>query len=184
MATGERDQLDAQELARLDYIEAAEAGDAVDRALSAARERLHMDASYVSTITPEVQRVDQIVGGAAFGLEPGREIPIDETFCSRMLQGDIPHVVADTNALPEVRDLRAAAMIGAYVGVPVTLSDGSTHGTLCCASREPRSDLGDDELRFMWVLAGIVAKNVELARDRRTEAEARLIDARIDLPDA
>lgn len=50
-----------------------------------------------------------------------------------------------------------------YIGVPVQLSDGSVHGSLCCASNEPRPDLGDTELRFMQVLAGIVAARLERA---------------------
>jgi GAF domain-containing protein len=38
------------------------------------------------------------------------------------------------------------------------------HGTLCCVSREPRTGLGPDELRFMDTLAAIIAARVERAR--------------------
>ncbi len=51
--------------------------------------------------------------------------------------------------------------IGAYIGVPVKLSDGRVHGSLCCASNEPRTGLGEPELRFMHVLADIVAAQIE-----------------------
>ena len=52
--------------------------------------------------------------------------------------------------MPVIRD------IGSYIGVPVKLSDGRVHGSLCWASKGPRPDLGEPELRFMEVLAGIV----------------------------
>jgi GAF domain-containing protein len=71
--------------------------------------------------------------------------------------------VPDTRAEPVVRDLIATRTIGAYVGVPVTLADGRVHGTLCCASSQPRGGLGNEELRFMRVLAGIIASRVDQA---------------------
>jgi GAF domain-containing protein len=47
----------------------------------------------------------------------------------------------------------------------VTLADGSVHGTLCSASSEPKTSLGDEELEFMRVLSGIVARRIERARE-------------------
>ena len=41
------------------------------------------------------------------------------------------------------------------------LSDGRVHGTFCCVSRETRPGVGPDEVRFMEVLAAIVATRVE-----------------------
>jgi GAF domain-containing protein len=64
--------------------------------------------------------------------------------------------------------------IGAYIGVPVTLSDGRVHGSLCCASNLPRADLGESELRFMHVLAGIVAAQIERAQGSMIRLTNRL----------
>ena len=90
--------------------------------------------------------------------------PVEQTYCMRMLNGEIPNIVPDTRAEPAIRDLDATREFHAYVGVPVKLSDGRVHGTLCCVSREPRTGLGPEELRFMQTLAGIVATRVERAR--------------------
>ncbi len=79
----------------------------------------------------------------------------------RMLGGEIPNAVPDTRAEPAISELPVTAEFHAYVGVPVKLSDGSVHGTLCCVSRETRPGLGPDEVRFMQVLADIVAARVE-----------------------
>ena len=51
-----------------------------------------------------------------------------------MLHGEVSRVIPDTRAEPVVQDLAATREIGAYIGIPVTLSDGRVHGTLCCAS--------------------------------------------------
>jgi GAF domain-containing protein len=148
----------------LQRIEAAQELDVVEQALTAARERLHMDAAYITTIDPRQQTIDAVVGDTgALGVSPGLVVPFEQTYCRHMLSGDLPNVVPDTRAEPAIRDLVATQTIGAYVGVPVTLSDGRVHGTLCCASHKPQSGIGDEELRFMQVLAGIIATRVDRA---------------------
>jgi len=149
----------------IDRIEAAQESDVVERALAAARERLGMDAAYVTTIDPHVQTLHAIVGEADIvNTYQGAVIPVEHTFCQRMLNGEIPNVVPDTRAEPAMRDLEATHEFGAYIGVPVRLSDGAVHGTLCCVSREAKFDIGSEDLRFMQVLAGIIAARVEQAR--------------------
>ena len=83
----------------------------------------------------------------------------------------------------------AAADIGAFVSVPIRLSDGSLHGTLCCASHRAHPELSDRDLDFMHVLARVIAGQIEreqldrLARElerprQRLEALAAAIAAR------
>jgi GAF domain-containing protein len=67
--------------------------------------------------------------------------------------------------------------IGAYIGVPVQLADGRVHGTLCCASNDPRPALGEAELRFMYVLADIVAARVERAHGSMVRLAKRFASA-------
>lgn len=145
-------------------IESAREQDVVEQALTAARDRLRMDAAYITTMDPRQQTIDAVVGDAsALGITPGLVVPIEQTYCRHMLSGDMPNVVPDTRAEPAVRDLVATQTIGAYVGVPVTLADGRLHGTLCCASSHRKDGLGDEELRFMQVLAGIIATRADRA---------------------
>jgi GAF domain-containing protein len=149
----------------IEKLEAAQELDVVEQALTAARERLGMDAAYVTTIDSGHQTIDGIVGDSQIvDRYQGSVLPIEQTYCMRMLQGDIPNVVPDARAQPALRDLAVTREIGAYVGVPVTLPDGRVHGTLCCVSREARSGIGDDELRFMQILAGIVATRLDRVR--------------------
>jgi GAF domain-containing protein len=145
-------------------IKAAKESDVLEQALSAARERLGMDAAYIATVDSREQTIEVMVGKTnADALVEGAVIPVDQTYCARMLKGEIPNIVPDTSAEPGLRNVTVIRNIGSYIGVPVQLSDGRVHGSLCCASNEPRPGLGEPELRFMHVLAGIVAARIERA---------------------
>jgi GAF domain-containing protein len=121
----------------------------------------------VNRIDARSQVVEQVAGdAAALGLGRGTEIPLEETYCSRMLAGELPNVVPDASTEPAVRGLRATEKLGSYVGVAVTLADGTVHGSLCCASSRPRDDLGEAEVAFMRILAGMVAARIDRSRAR------------------
>jgi GAF domain-containing protein len=149
----------------LRLIRAARETEVIEQALSAARVQLGMDAAYIATVDSEQQTIEAMVGKTnAEALVEGAVIPVEQTYCARMLKGEIPHIVADTSAEPALRKMTVIRNIGAYIGVPVHLSDGRVHGTLCCASNEPRPGLGAAELRFMYTLADIVAARVDRAQ--------------------
>ena len=145
-------------------IRDARESDVVEKALSAAREHLGMDAAYIATVDSRKQTIEVMVGKTnAEALVAGAVIPVEQTYCARMLTGEIPNIVPDVGAEPGLRNVTVIRDIGAYIGVPVKLSDGRVHGSLCCASNGPRPDLGEPELRFMEVLAGIVAARLDRA---------------------
>lgn len=147
-------------------LEAARESDAIEQALTAARDRLNMDASYITTIDARHQTIHAIVSDDQDAVRryQGTVFPVEQTFCMRMLGGEIPNMVADTSAEPAISHLAAAREFHAYIGVPVKLSDGRIHGTLCCVSRDTRPSMQPDELHFMEVLSGIVAARIEQAQ--------------------
>ena len=163
MDPGATEQSEYAEL--IEKLEAAQESDVVEQALVAAQQHLGMDASYITTIDARNQTIHAIAGDADVAERyTGTVFPLEQTYCMRMLSGDIPSIVPDTRTEPAISDLDVTREFHAYVGVPVKLSDGRVHGTLCCVSREPRTGLGTEELRFMETLAGIVAARVERAR--------------------
>lgn len=177
METSGEHGVSAEYVETLRRIDAAQENDVVERALTAARERLSMDAAYITTIDSRHQTIDEVVGDAeALGLVKGAPIPVEQTYCRRMLDGEMPNIVPDTRAEPALGELAATRTIGSYIGVPVTLSDGRVHGSLCCASQNPRAGLGEDELGFMHVLAGIVATRVERVQDDLARRTERVVD--------
>lgn len=149
----------------IEKLESAQESEVVEQALAAAHEHLGMDASYITTIDARHQTIHAMSGDADVTARyTGTVFALEQTYCMRMLSGEIPNIVPDTRAEPAISELDVTREFHAYVGVPVRLSDGRVHGTLCCVSREPRSGLGSEELRFMEILAGIVATRVERVR--------------------
>lgn len=133
--------------------------DAVQDILHAVRLRLGMELAHLAEIGAGQQRFLAVDGdGDGFGLAAGDVIDLHGTYCRRMLNGDIPNAVEDTAAEPAVMDLAITteARIGAYLGVPVYLRDGSLYGTLCCLSHDPEEHLGDRQVRYLRVVADVV----------------------------
>jgi GAF domain-containing protein len=143
-------------------IEAAQETDVVEQALDAAQRHLGMDASYLTTIDSRDQTIHAMSGDDDIVTRyQGTVFPVEQTYCMRMLSGAIPNAVPDTRAEPSISGLDATREFHAYVGVPVRLSDGRIHGTLCCVSKDTRPGLRPDDVRFLQVLADIVAARVE-----------------------
>jgi GAF domain-containing protein len=88
------------------------------------------------------------------GIEEGRSLPLDETFCKRMLDGRIEHYIRDARADERVSGLPMTHQlgIGAYLGVPIRLEDMRLY-VLCCLNRERRPSLGEKEVRLLSGLA-------------------------------
>jgi GAF domain-containing protein len=86
-----------------------------------------------------------------------------------MLNGRIGNLIADAAAEPQLANVDGPT---AYVGVPLELHDGSVFGTLCAASGAPRTDLGNRDVRFMRVLARVLA--AELDREKLRAAFVEL----------
>ncbi len=80
-----------------------------------------------------------------------------------MIAGDIPHLVRDAANDQLTADLPATheSGIGAYVGVPIRLWDGTLYGTLCCLSRCAEPSLNERDVRFLRVLAEVVADQLD-----------------------
>jgi GAF domain-containing protein len=79
-------------------------------------------------------------------------------------------LVRDAGAEGELADVTGPR---SYVGVPVELHGGELLGTLCAASAQPHPELADRDVRFMRVLARVLAAEIDRAelRDRFTELD-------------
>lgn len=139
----------------------------VERAVAAVRDFLDMDVSFATRFDEDKQVFETVVGDAAsFGLVQGAELPSDELYCRRVLAGELPRLLTDVrgNAAAALLPVTEAADIGAFVSVPITLSDGECYGTLCAASHATQPLLADRDVQFLHVLARLIADQLE--RDR------------------
>ena len=166
-------------LAELARLSLDGSNEAVERILSLARAALDIDVALVGTFDGDF--VVQAVAGEGewFDIEVGTSIPAEQTYCRRMVQGELPSLVRDaaederTAGLPFTRE----AGIGAYIGVPIRLWDGTLYGTLCCLSRAAEPSLNQRDVRFLRVLAEIVAD--QLDRDQLESEKRKLEFSRI-----
>ena len=70
----------------------------------------------------------------------------------------------DTRTHSALRELAVTREFGSYVGVPVTLSDGRVHGTLCCVSRNARAGAGEVTRSRRFRLINPVATTASISR--------------------
>jgi EAL domain-containing protein (putative c-di-GMP-specific phosphodiesterase class I) len=177
VSTRPRPSLDGlAELARLSLDGSSES---IERILSLARAALDMDLAVMSAFDGDF--VVQALDGEHewFDLDIGSRIPVDQTYCGRMTTGELPHLVNDAALDARTADLPLTreAGIGAYIGVPIRLWDGTLYGTLCCLSRAAEPSLNGRDVRFLRVLAEIVAD--QLDRDQLESEKRRLEWSRI-----
>ena len=164
------------ELARLSLDGSSEGS---ERILSLARAALDMDVALLGAFDGDfvVEAMDG--DNEWFDLEVGTRLPVEQTYCRRMTQGELPHLIHDAAADERTADLPLTreAGIGAYIGAPIRLWDGTLYGTLCCLSRSAEPSLNDRDVRFLRVLAEIVADQID--REQLESEKRRLEWSRI-----
>lgn len=164
-----------EELARLASISSDRSYQSIERILSAAREILGMEVAFASEFVGGEQVYRALEGDASsFGLEEGKGIALEATFCQRVIEGRLPNAVPDARSDERVKDLDAThdAGIGAYVGVPLRFSDGRLYGTMCCMSHSPDPSLNERNVEFTRVLARLISEQLE--RERLEDEKQRL----------
>jgi response regulator RpfG family c-di-GMP phosphodiesterase len=167
------------ELERLAEVTSSAPDDVIEAAMSAAHEMLGMEMAFVSTFVDDGQRIDMVAGDASsFGLAAGSAVAVEDSYCRLMARGEIEQLVPDARADDRTRHMAATARsdIGAYVGVPLTLPNGHVYGSFCCVSHGTRGELDERDVKFMHVLARMVASQIEREgverANRRLEAQA------------
>lgn len=144
--------------------------DGLDRVVELAHRHLGLDVVYIAELT-DGKRVCRAVAGdaASFGLVLGDGPPAVGSYSQLLVAGEIANVIPDTSADHHVAGLPAtkAAGIGAFIGVPLRLSDGTPYGTLCGMDHGPDHTLTKRDVRFMTMLAELII--FDLDEQRRQE---------------
>lgn len=153
-----------------------EAPDVVNHLLELAREQLEMDVAFIGQFTGDNEVLRWVVGKDEWR---DAAVPLEQTYFHRVARGQLSSVVQDARRDERVKDLQTTttANIGAYVGVPITFSDGQVFGALCCVSHSPDPSLSDRDAKFLQFLASLVAERLEeqeRARALRLRAVRRI----------
>lgn len=155
-------------------------GQAVERILALAREHLGLEVAWLSRFTGGDQILEAVEGDTTFGISPGFSSAYDQSYCARVLTGELPSIVADARNDERTKDLAITDQlgIGAYVGVPVVLPGGEVYGMMCCLSHDARTQLDARDLAFVRLLAEVLSDQVQ--RRRPPEEERRRTIARVE----
>lgn len=156
--------------------------DGIGRMLDLVRRHLDMDVAFVSEFVGAEWVLRHISADAA-GLEAGLRHPLEETYCKRITDGRVDCVIPDAAANPELAALEVtrALSIGAYVGVPIVLSDGTLYGTFCSYRHRPDPTLTARDARYLSLIASLFSERLEAERAARAQQVAELARVRAAL---
>jgi GAF domain-containing protein len=146
----------------------------LDALIHLTRDLLDTDVALLTEIRDGREIVRRAAGEwATIDSLQGTSLPLDDTFCQRMLDGRIGNHIGDAETDDRVSDLAMARQLGvrAWIGVPIKLSDVQVY-VLCCLARESRRDLGEREVRLLLGLAESVRAELQAPRvDQLRESE-------------
>lgn len=161
---------------------AQDAGDGVledlfARSLRSIRTHLGMDVAFISEFADGRRYFRHVDSRLPDGrLIVGGSDRLNETYCQRVVDGRMPELIPDTRDDPEAWSMEATRLfpVGAHMGVPIRLSDGSIFGTFCCFSTRPDRTLNVRDLEVMRAFAEVVAGQIERDVARRGSHAALL----------
>lgn len=125
--------------------------DHVADALKVAQIETDMDVAVLGEVSNGHEVVRALAGdGGSFGLSLGSSMPIEDTYCYRLLTGKLSNLVPDAQGNEQVGKLEItrAARVGAYIGVPLTGRDARLY-VLCCLAHEQRPQLSERDVLFL-----------------------------------
>lgn len=131
--------------------------DPIRRALGLAREELDMDVALLQEVRDEDEVIVRLAGDADWlGVAELDSLALEDTYCKRLLDGQIGAFVSDAQHDDRVSGLEGTHRgIGAYIGVPLRAADMRLY-LLCCMAREARPGLDEADVRFLTGLAETV----------------------------
>jgi len=140
---------------------------AVPDILHAVRQHLKMDVAFVSEFI-EGNRVFRYVDSewTDSPVQAGMGDSLEETYCQRVVDKRLPELMQNAQEDPVAAALTVTSTvpIGAYLSVPLRLSDGSLYGTFCCFSRSADYSLNERDLSLVRTFAELAAKIIDRER--------------------
>ena len=129
-----------------------------------------MDLAVLGEIRDGREVVRFVAGDGSFGLAPGASMPIEDTYCHRLLTGRLSNVVADTNADDQLRELPITRAAGS---VPTSAfpSRPSTRASTCSAVWRTSSgqQLGKRDVLFLRCLTDAIVDELEQRQTLETD---------------
>lgn len=129
-------------------------------ALKVLRKHLDLEVAFISEFKLGRRIFRWVDAEAEFlPLSPGDSDPVEQSFCKRVVDGQLPELLISAQDHPEAVKLpvTAAMPVGAHLSVPIRV-DGEVFGTLCCFGRLPKSTLDERDLAVVKLYADLVGR--------------------------
>jgi hypothetical protein len=123
----------------------------LDAKLSLVRDVLGMDVAMITEIRDEREIARYAAGEwPGVGNLEGAAIALEDTFCRKLMDGEIPNWIGDVVHDERVADLRMAQGlgVGAWIGA-LLRGPGGRRYVLCALARDARPELGQGELHVL-----------------------------------
>ena len=165
-----------------DLIAQTEA-DGIKDILQAIRSHLKMEVAFLAEFHDE-KRIFRFVdtNWEDSPVKIGNGDPLEDSICNSIANGMVPELMQDARKNPEAAKLVVTFTmpIGAHLGVPIRLSDGSVYGTFCCFSRSADASLNQRDLQLLRTFAELASKMIERGRNLRAmKNSARQLISRV-----
>ena len=166
----------------LSHILAEAAGEtppaeAIDRILEAVRLHLGMDIAFASKFADGRREFTHINSTRPAPAKPGDSEPQEDTYCYKVLKGQLPELILDANDHPGAVALpiTQALPVGSHLNVPLRLSNGSVYGSFCCISHVPDRTLTERDLMTMRAFADLAAGQIERQLGEDEEQQQQVV---------
>ncbi|TMP73379.1 hypothetical protein CWB76_00030 [Pseudoalteromonas sp. S1609] len=141
--------------------------------LALVRKHLDMDVAFISEFIND-ERVFKVVDNPSENqiVKVGNADPIKETYCQKITDDKLSPIITNTYANPITKAMPVTEKlgIGAYIGVPINLSNGKLYGTFCCYKSHHDESLNDRDLSFLNIISeiatGLIEKNLSKSISR------------------
>jgi len=114
---------------------------------------------WMVTRTQEENWIMLQVEDHGYGVQEGDVFCWSDSFCSRMVNGEGPCIAPRVSTVPAYREapIGKQVSIGAYIGIPIVLRDGSLFGTLCAIDPDSQPENIQDDLPTVELLAKLLS---------------------------
>lgn len=131
--------------------------------LNTVRQHFGMNVAFISRFENGRRIFEQVSSDGPSQVQVGNGDPLEETYCQRVVMGDLPGVIPNTADFEVARNLPITRTlnIGAYLSAPIQLPDGQVYGTFCCLSHQPENNLNQRDLQVLRAFAEVAGQHIE-----------------------
>lgn len=144
--------------------------------LNTVRQHFGMNVAFISRFENGRRIFEQVSSDGPSQVQVGNGDPLEETYCQRVVMGDLPGVIPNTADFEVARNLPITRTlnIGAYLSAPIQLPDGQVYGTFCCLSHQPENNLNQRDLQVLRAFAEVAGQHIEKHHRQTQERQDKI----------